>query len=145
MTKSQDAEVAASTTATLKLASEAGAGRDSSSGGSSGNGGNGVSGSEAAAHDDASAGLLTNVKRCISVGPFRDVAEAAHAASTLRSGGYDPRPRVVDGVGGGRGGGEGGSIYPLRPRRAAGVKCWGSSRRGAMRTRWKCRGRMMDR
>lgn len=36
-------------------------------------------------------------KRCITVGPFRDVAEAAHAASTLRAGGYDPRQRVVDG------------------------------------------------
>jgi hypothetical protein len=41
--------------------------------------------------------LLTNVKRCISVGPFRDVAEAAHAASTLRGGGYDPRQRVAEG------------------------------------------------
>lgn len=45
----------------------------------------------------AGSGLLTNVKRCISVGPFRDVSEAAHAASTLRSGGYDPRQRVADG------------------------------------------------
>jgi len=44
-----------------------------------------------------SSGLLTNVKRCISVGPFRDVSEAAHAASTLRGGGYDPRQRVADG------------------------------------------------
>jgi hypothetical protein len=42
-------------------------------------------------------GLLTNVKRCISVGPFRDVSEAAHAATTLRGGGYDPRQRVADG------------------------------------------------
>jgi hypothetical protein len=42
-------------------------------------------------------GLLTNVKRCITVGPFRDVAEASHAASLLRGGGYDPRQRVVDG------------------------------------------------
>jgi hypothetical protein len=41
--------------------------------------------------------LLTNVKRCISVGPFRDVSEAARAASTLRSGGYDPRQRVAEG------------------------------------------------
>jgi hypothetical protein len=41
--------------------------------------------------------LLTNVKRCISVGPFRDVSEAAHAASTLRGGGYDPRQRVAEG------------------------------------------------
>lgn len=45
----------------------------------------------------ASANLLTNVKRCISIGPFRDVSEAAHAASTLRGGGYDPRQRVADG------------------------------------------------
>ena len=44
-----------------------------------------------------SSGLLTNVKRCISVGPFRDVSEAAHAASTLRGGGYDPRQRVAEG------------------------------------------------
>lgn len=35
--------------------------------------------------------------QCVSVGPFRDVSDAAHAASTLRSGGYDPRQRVVDG------------------------------------------------
>jgi hypothetical protein len=41
--------------------------------------------------------LLTNVKRCISVGPFRDVSEAARAAATLRGGGYDPRQRVADG------------------------------------------------
>ena len=41
--------------------------------------------------------LLTNVKRCISVGPFRDVSEAARAATTLRGGGYDPRQRVADG------------------------------------------------
>ena len=49
------------------------------------------------ARDGGNAGLLTNVKRCISVGPFRDVSEAAHAASTLRGGGYDPRQRVADG------------------------------------------------
>ncbi|MEP6883640.1 MAG: hypothetical protein ABJC66_02715 [Gammaproteobacteria bacterium] len=48
--------------------------------------------------DAAPAGdLLTNVKRCISVGPFGDVSEAAHAATTLRGGGYDPRQRVADG------------------------------------------------
>ena len=47
--------------------------------------------------DGAKLGLLTNVKRCISVGPFRDVSEAAHAAATLRGGGYDPRQRVADG------------------------------------------------
>jgi len=37
------------------------------------------------------------VKRCITVGPFPDVAEAAHAAATLRSGGYEPRQRVTEG------------------------------------------------
>ena len=47
--------------------------------------------------EGAGSALLTEVKRCISVGPFRDVSEAAHAASTLRSGGYDPRQRVADG------------------------------------------------
>ena len=50
-----------------------------------------------AGRSGSNAGLLTNVKRCISVGPFRDVSEAAHAASTLRGGGYDPRQRVADG------------------------------------------------
>jgi hypothetical protein len=51
----------------------------------------------AAANEASISGLLANVKRCVTVGPFRDVAEAAHAASLLRSGGYDPRQRVVDG------------------------------------------------
>lgn len=37
------------------------------------------------------------IQRCITVGPFRDVSEAARAANTLRSGGYDPRQRVADG------------------------------------------------
>ena len=49
------------------------------------------------ASGSAKPGLLTNVKRCISVGPFRDVSEAAHAATTLRGSGYDPRQRVADG------------------------------------------------
>ena len=49
------------------------------------------------ARDSGAADLLTNVKRCICVGPFRDVAEAAHAAATLRGGGYDPRQRMADG------------------------------------------------
>jgi hypothetical protein len=54
-------------------------------------------GNGATADDAGGAALLTNVKRCISVGPFRDMAETAHAAATLRSGGYDPRQRVADG------------------------------------------------
>jgi hypothetical protein len=47
--------------------------------------------------DGTTSALLSNVKRCISVGPFRDVSETAHAASILRGGGYDPRQRVADG------------------------------------------------
>ena len=53
--------------------------------------------SSAEAGGGAKPGLLTNVKRCISVGPFRDVSEAAHAATTLRTAGYDPRQRVAEG------------------------------------------------
>jgi hypothetical protein len=69
--------------------------------GASGGPGASSSGGAAAGHgapsSDSGAGLLANVKRCISVGPFRDVSEAAHAASTLRGGGYDPRQRVAAG------------------------------------------------
>jgi hypothetical protein len=57
----------------------------------------GTDASRGGAAEGAKLGLLTNVKRCISVGPFRDVSEAAHAATTLRGGGYDPRQRVADG------------------------------------------------
>lgn len=64
-------------------------------------GGNGSEESIAGAAADPGgaerAGLPSSVKRCITVGPFRDVAEAAHAAGTLRRAGYDPRQRVVDG------------------------------------------------
>ena len=120
-------QVPAAPTATLKLASESPRGPTADAGGAPmGNapsGGAGV-GSAAAAGpgadgaaagpaaggsaagpraetagsgDGATPGLLMNVKRCISVGPFRDVSEAAHAATTLRGGGYDPRQRVADG------------------------------------------------
>jgi hypothetical protein len=86
---------------TLKLASESPGGRASAESPALPGGGGlaaGASGGNVATPDDAGgAGLLTNVKRCISVGPFRDMAETAHAASTLRSGGYDPRQRVADG------------------------------------------------
>ena len=50
----------------------------------------------AGAGDRAQTGLLTTVKRCITVGPFKDVSEAAHAAGSLRGAGYDPRQRVAD-------------------------------------------------
>jgi len=35
--------------------------------------------------------------RCRSLGPFREVSEAARVAGALRSSGYDPRQRVADG------------------------------------------------
>jgi hypothetical protein len=93
--------------ATLKLASESPRGANAGAGGASADGGSaggaaaggtaGVSLSGGAAAGIAEAGLLTNVKRCISIGPFNDVSEAAHAATTLRGGGYDPRQRSADG------------------------------------------------
>jgi hypothetical protein len=82
----------------------AGSGTGTGSGGGAGGGsgtGTGSSGAGTSTGAGGGAGggtaLLTNVKRCISVGPFRDVSEAAHAATTLRGGGYDPRQRVADG------------------------------------------------
>jgi hypothetical protein len=88
---------------------EAGAGGGiggGTSGGMSGGANGGMSGGANGGTSGTSGGtsggvggatLLTNVKRCISVGPFPDVSEAAHAATTLRGGGYDPRQRVADG------------------------------------------------
>ena len=106
--------------ATLKLASESSetpraAGPDAGKAAAAG-----ISGSTDAPRagdgDAVRQGLLTNVKRCISVGPFRDVSEAAHAATTLRGGGYDPRQRVADGEVW-----AGVWVYlPLPPSRAAG-------------------------
>jgi hypothetical protein len=110
--KTAEGPAQVSPTATLKLASESGEasrapGTDTGSAGGSGTAGG--SGAADSARTEAGAGpgpspgagpgaaLLTNVKRCISVGPFRDVSEAAHAATTLRGGGYDPRQRVADG------------------------------------------------
>jgi hypothetical protein len=96
----ESAPAPAAATGTLKLASES---PETARGDANGGGGGAplaagsTPGPADTAHDQGSPGLLTNVKRCISVGPFRDVSEAAHAASTLRSGGYDPRQRVADG------------------------------------------------
>jgi hypothetical protein len=108
--KTPPSVVAAPSPGTLKLASESpetsrsdanGSAAGTPAAGTAATGG-AVSAPAATAPEEApraggSAGLLTNVKRCISVGPFRDVSEAAHAASTLRGGGYDPRQRVADG------------------------------------------------
>ena len=94
--ESPDTAIAPAHAATLKLASEVPNGAPPPVPG--GNGTESRTGSPAdAAQDAGMSGLLTSVRRCISVGPFRDVAEAAHAASTLRGGGYDPRQRVADG------------------------------------------------
>jgi hypothetical protein len=112
--KTPESVVAAPTPGTLKLASESPeasrsdaigstAGGSTAGGSTAGTPATGAgSAPAAAATEDAgraggNSGLLTNVKRCISVGPFRDVSEAAHAASTLRGGGYDPRQRVAEG------------------------------------------------
>ena len=103
----QGAADASAPQASLKLASEApGAARSALPAadaggagglvGASGGAGGGPGGTDDSPPSDRGA-LLINVKRCISVGPFRDVAEAAHAASTLRGGGYDPRQRVAEG------------------------------------------------
>jgi len=86
--------------ATLKLASESAEAHGDASGNAAAAAplsGAAVPGASEPARDGSGTALLTNVKRCISVGPFRDVSEAAHAASTLRAGGYDPRQRVADG------------------------------------------------
>jgi hypothetical protein len=92
--------IASPPAAALKLASESPA-ADASIGPGGGAGLNGSAGGADLSLADPGAGsspaLLTNVKRCISVGPFRDMSETAHAAATLRGGGYDPRQRVVDG------------------------------------------------
>ena len=86
---------------TLKLASEASEGARNESNSRAAApapfAAGGAPGAAEGARDGGNSGLLTNVKRCISVGPFRDVSEAAHAASTLRGGGYDPRQRVAEG------------------------------------------------
>ena len=96
--------VAKPTPGTLKLASESPeASRSDASGGTAGTPATGAGSAPAATVPEeaprasGNSGLLTNVKRCISVGPFRDLSEAAHAASTLRGGGYDPRQRAADG------------------------------------------------
>jgi hypothetical protein len=99
--KSQEAPAAAPPTM-LKLVSEAAAPPQAAVAGAASAdsdilGSGSSAGPSDPANTEAVPGLLTNVKRCITVGPFRDVAEAAHAASTLRGGGYDPRQRVVDG------------------------------------------------
>lgn len=47
--------------------------------------------------DQAQVGDLAPPSRCVSVGPFRELAQAAGAAATLRSGGYEPSQRADEG------------------------------------------------
>lgn len=61
-----------------------------------------VPSSQVAANDSAPAApgtneLLNDIGRCISLGPFRDLAEAGQASSTMRGAGYSPRTRVAEG------------------------------------------------
>lgn len=109
--KTPEAPASGVPASTLKLASESSqtpraaspdadstaAGGAAAAGGVTTAGGGVTDASRGDAGEGTKLALLTNVKRCISVGPFRDVSEAAHAATTLRGGGYDPRQRVADG------------------------------------------------
>jgi SPOR domain len=52
---------------------------------------------EPAPAPQSSAALINDVARCISLGPFRDLAEASQASSTMRSSGYAPRTRLAQG------------------------------------------------
>ena len=98
--KTLEAAVAVAGPSTLKLASESPAGASAPVPGASGQVSAEASGAPAA--PDAVSAVANNTpmdipKRCVSVGPFRDVSEAARAAGALRGGGYDPRQRVADG------------------------------------------------
>jgi hypothetical protein len=104
--KTPEAPAQVMPTVALKLASESPEVEHAASAdaGNAATGGSGITGSSGATDapradpgEGAKPGLLTNVTRCISVGPLRDVSEAARAATTLRGGGYDPRQRVADG------------------------------------------------
>jgi len=97
----RDAFVDSSSPTTLKLVSETpGAGPPPAPGASASDAAATAAAAIVAARTPAPGpppSLLTDVKRCITVGPFPDVADAAHAAATLRSGGYNPRQRVTEG------------------------------------------------
>jgi len=56
-----------------------------------------AAGSETAAADATSPAEAPAETRCTSVGPFRDLSQAAAAAATLRGAGYQPTQRVVEG------------------------------------------------
>lgn len=88
---SQAVPAAATSGVTLRLASEVPSPGPAVAAGAE------LDAASAVAGDDGASGTAPSPARCVSVGPFKDVSAAAHAASTLRGGGYDPRQRVVDG------------------------------------------------
>jgi hypothetical protein len=45
----------------------------------------------------AAAAAPANVARCVSLGPFQQLAELAHVAAAMREAGYEPRERVEQG------------------------------------------------
>jgi SPOR domain len=53
--------------------------------------------SSAAAPAPAADGNAAAAARCVSVGPFRELAQAATAAANLRMAGYEPTQRVAEG------------------------------------------------
>jgi cell division septation protein DedD len=56
-----------------------------------------AAGRDSVAAAPAPARGASGATRCTSVGPFRDLAQAATAAATLRMSGYQPTQRVADG------------------------------------------------
>lgn len=46
---------------------------------------------------DQSPELLTSVVRCVSLGPFEDIADSVQAQAMLTEDGYEPRQRVAEG------------------------------------------------
>jgi cell division septation protein DedD len=52
---------------------------------------------EVPAGGEQEGGEVEGVTACTSVGPFRELSQAANAASTLRASGYEPAQRVAEG------------------------------------------------
>jgi len=57
--------------------------------------GKAASAGDVAVTGGATAGLPSSVQHCVTVGPFRDSGQTAHAAATLRAGGFDPRQHAI--------------------------------------------------
>ncbi len=77
----------------LVLATEAKAAAPEAPAAGSGGGGAPTAPSTMVAGTDAAA----NEARCVSLGPFQQLAELAHVSAAMREAGYDPRQRVEEG------------------------------------------------